>query len=500
VKSLRITRVLLAFAILASMPVMAADIPKVPRIMIAGDSWAHFIFLDMTFSTVLEERDLALFSEDNMALGGTKASQWAAQGQREAHARLLQAQPTIDVVFLTLGGNDFMYGEYDVDGDGDLDGFSYTNHPGMTDDEFLDWIANNVATTVEALVAVRPDIRVAVCGYDYMNAIKKTVTYPETVCTLEPEDALARVNIVNELMGACEVRIKDRIMNIPRAQFINSYGVMQYYLGYPGTVVPDYISGTWTGECKYDPRWDGAGTDAFRFGPGEVELPGQYPDYEPWFGGDSTYKKSPWIAMLYYQGEWDHYGLPADIIGGISNAPIDDWIHLSSIGHHALIDHCFEVCIEDWLRNPIGPPKVLQTVSLDDQPDVNRNVRFRVMFNKPVTGVDPTDFDLNGGGSKGCEITSITPFTPIKDGYSQMYIANVSVGATPGNLVLNVVDDDTIVDQSGGKLGGNGGGNGNFVSELAFAVPQGFVVPVAAWPIALVLLAAGGYTVRRRKH
>lgn len=498
--SYRFTKVLLALAILASVPALAAEIPPVPRIMIAGDSWAHFIFLDLTFPQVLEERGLDEFSEDNMALGGTKASQWASPSQIQGHRNLLLAQPSIDIVFLTLGGNDFMYGEYDVDGDGDLEGFSYTNHPGMTDDEFLDWIADNVATVVQSLTEVRPNIRVALCGYDYMNALKKTVTYPETVCTLTPEDALFRVNFVNELMGECEVRIKDRVKNIPRAQFINSYGVMQYYLGYPGTVVPDYISGTWEGECKYDPRWDGDGTDAFRFGPGEVPLPGQAPDYDPWFGGDSTYKKSPWLAMLYYQGDWDHYGLPPDLIGGISAAPIDDWIHLSAIGHHALVDHCFEVCIEDWLRNPLGPPMVLQTATADDLPDVNRNVRFRVMFNKPVTGVDPTDFDLNGGGAKNSEVVNVTPMEPLKDAFSQQYMVTVTVGTTAGNLVLNVIDDDTIVDETGAKLGGNGGGNGNFVSDLPFTVPPNFEVPVAAWPAAVLLLALGGFTVRRRKH
>ena len=51
-------------------------------------------------------------------------------------------------------------------------------------------------------------------------------------------------------------------------------------------------------------------------------------------------------------------------------------------------------------------------------------------------------------------------------GSGSSYTVSVNTGTGSGTLGLNLVDDDTIVDGLGNKLGGTGAGNGNFTGEV----------------------------------
>ena len=86
-------------------------------------------------------------------------------------------------------------------------------------------------------------------------------------------------------------------------------------------------------------------------------------------------------------------------------------------------------------------------------------VSWAVTFSKSVTGVDATDFTLAATGVSGAYITAVSG-----SGTSWTVTANTGIGS--GTLGLNLVDDDTIIDAGGGKLGGAGAGNGNFTGEV----------------------------------
>jgi len=92
----------------------------------------------------------------------------------------------------------------------------------------------------------------------------------------------------------------------------------------------------------------------------------------------------------------------------------------------------------------------------------NTDVSWTVTFNRPVSNVDANDFQLVTTGTvTGSAIKSVTgPDTGI--GSTWTVTANVgSGGNSGGTLGLNLVDDDSIVDANGRKLGGTGVGNGN---------------------------------------
>jgi len=87
-------------------------------------------------------------------------------------------------------------------------------------------------------------------------------------------------------------------------------------------------------------------------------------------------------------------------------------------------------------------------------------VAWTITFSASVTGVDATDFTLvQSGGVSGASITDVTV-----SGTTWTVTANTGSGT--GTLGLNLVDNDTIQNGSGQKLGGTGAGNGNFTGQV----------------------------------
>lgn len=106
-------------------------------------------------------------------------------------------------------------------------------------------------------------------------------------------------------------------------------------------------------------------------------------------------------------------------------------------------------------------PTVSSIVRADANPTNGAgSVSWTVTFSENVTGVDAGDFALvPGGGVSGASITSVS-------GSGTSWTVTAAPGVNTGTLGLNLVDNDSIVDGSGNRLGGTGNGNGNFTGEV----------------------------------
>jgi hypothetical protein len=105
-------------------------------------------------------------------------------------------------------------------------------------------------------------------------------------------------------------------------------------------------------------------------------------------------------------------------------------------------------------------PTVTSINRADPNPTAAASVAYNVVFSAPVNGVDTTDFALTNTGISGASVASVT-------GSNANYTVNVNTGTGSGTLRLDIVDDDTIVAQTGGlPLGGVGLGNGNFNGQV----------------------------------
>jgi hypothetical protein len=100
------------------------------------------------------------------------------------------------------------------------------------------------------------------------------------------------------------------------------------------------------------------------------------------------------------------------------------------------------------------PPVVVAIEPNLRNPSKEAMVTYLVTFSEAVTGIDITDFGLETN-LIGAEVDSVT-------GEGQIYTVRVNTGEGEGELQLNLVDNDTIVNQLTVPLGGIEANNGNF--------------------------------------
>jgi hypothetical protein len=93
------------------------------------------------------------------------------------------------------------------------------------------------------------------------------------------------------------------------------------------------------------------------------------------------------------------------------------------------------------------------------------SVDFNVTFSEPVTGVDAADFTLTTDNITGAYISSV-------NGSAANYVVTVNTGAGDGTLKMDLIDDDSIVNITGSKLGTSGMGNGNFISTEPYTLDK----------------------------
>jgi hypothetical protein len=98
-------------------------------------------------------------------------------------------------------------------------------------------------------------------------------------------------------------------------------------------------------------------------------------------------------------------------------------------------------------------------------------------------GVDTSDFSLASSGVTGASISSVS-------GSGVTRTVTVLTGSGSGAIRLDLVDDDTIIDDAGNSLGGSGQSNGNFTTGETYTIDK--TVPTAGSLVATNVTSAGG--------
>ena len=111
-------------------------------------------------------------------------------------------------------------------------------------------------------------------------------------------------------------------------------------------------------------------------------------------------------------------------------------------------------------------PSVAPATATGTTPTNGQNVTFEVVFSEPVTGVDASDFAVNANGGV------VAPSVAGVSGNGTIFTVTVDTGTGDGDVRLNVVDDDSIVDSTGGPLGGTGTGNGDVAGDEFFSIDR----------------------------
>lgn len=154
----------------------------VPRVLLAGDSWAQYMWDDGSHNDLFDRYgqgdkravSLSLGSDPGpnypgpeYSVSGSEARQWADTANYPWIANMvaaLEANPTIDRVVLSIGGNDILAGKSGGGWYKDMD----LDSPG-SEQALFDRIEEDTFTIIEAALAVRPGIRVLLSSYEFPN-------------------------------------------------------------------------------------------------------------------------------------------------------------------------------------------------------------------------------------------------------------------------------------------------------------------------------------------
>ncbi len=272
----------------------------VPRILLVGDSYDAFLWGFRSFKTVLPEYPgLERYLEvgSRTAIMGVKAYEYKQEDFVVEVAAELNRYPTIDIVNITLGPNDFLSGTVNVlpeDLGREVGWEDFLQHPEWDEHWLFDAIAGHVAALVDAILALRPDIRVTLCSTDYGNLTEAMMEeYGVDLLRFQTD----WVNMFSAIKAIAATR--DRVF------FVHNFGLLQHLYGVP----------------EADPP----------VAPGVLPMPGGYPEYLPYPGGDPA------------------LNCPLDLL-------IDDFGHLTKQGCEEIARRCVNEFFQTWL----SWPKVLE--------------------------------------------------------------------------------------------------------------------------------------------
>lgn len=340
----------------------------VPRILLTGDSWPAFMQLFRCFEVRLGAAGITGVGQrgNQTTLVGVHADEFNTALFLDAIDADLANYPTIDIVHLSLGGNDFISESH------------WT--PAMTQqqiDDFAAVVNEHVELVIDHILAIRPNIKVVLCGYDYANHSMGGGTELQ----------------INTMWAAYEHTKMEMAARKDRVYYVHSLGLMHHYYGIPDAGIA----------------------------PLTIPMPsGRETDFLPWPGGNPNYF-TPEVALM------------------------DKDIHLTLEGYDYLAQWCIDQYYAEWLSWPAVYE--IQAASGKSPLQV-----FSVKFNKPVSGVDATDFQVLG--VPGAVVSNVS-------GSEAEYAVTVDLMGGTGTPQLVVVDDDTITDGTN-PLGGTGLGNGGF--------------------------------------
>ena len=221
-----------------------------PRILIVGGSWAASIATvgrskepgDTpgfgSLEAVLDENGLGDCGTlgEKTAWTGRRAEQWARPEYLSIIVDELEAHPTVDVVLLTVGGNDFLSLARDV-------AFRYLD--GKSRGQLWSAVQAKVQAIVDTCLATRPGLHVLIHGYDFLDPEAMTRAYGFKFHGIP----LVEFNGAMVELGRKKLQVAQRTN---RCEYLQNWGVLQHHYNVP----------------------EG------------VPLPGDAPGYTPFPGGD----------------------------------------------------------------------------------------------------------------------------------------------------------------------------------------------------------------------
>lgn len=199
------------------------------RIMLIGDSWAHFSWIYRSIGESLKSSGFADINEDGTrtALISTQAEFWDTEDGLQIIQDRIGQLPDADIFIIFIGGNDVMWKWRRDKPFEDLLPFA-NDMLGHTDN------------MIDAVLAVRPNAQVIIASYDYPNFAETMVgnEWNPYYGQWESFGFAPPIELNLGLQFFEEYRANwPKYNQSSNVRFINNVGVAQYYGGYPDSAV-----------------------------------------------------------------------------------------------------------------------------------------------------------------------------------------------------------------------------------------------------------------------
>ena len=198
------------------------------RVLVVGDSWADLMWTNRSLRGIfaLEGHGDIVEKGDVTAISGSTAEEWSDPAMLQLITDELATNPTIDLVQLTIGGNDFLAGQ---SGGGWFTGMTLEQ-----EEAFFLRVSADILTVIDHILAFNPDLEIVLSFYDYPNFVETLNGLLSFFCTPLWEDL---GEPLPEEINLALLDFSDRIlaMTTPmsRVSQVDHAGLMQFHFGYP---------------------------------------------------------------------------------------------------------------------------------------------------------------------------------------------------------------------------------------------------------------------------
>jgi hypothetical protein len=238
---------------------------SVKKVLLAGDSWAQYMSDDGTYNKIFDkfghaDKDLVGaslgsnpgpgYTGTEYAISGSEAREWADRVNYPWISNVINeitANPTIETVILSIGGNDILAAKSGGGWYKDMD----LDIPGSEAALFAT-IKANTFVIINDILAAHPNVNIVLSSYDYPN-FNTGIFCAFYACpkrndlSRDPNNALITDEELNQMMKKVESERISWLSLEPKLSFANAIGLSHYYYGdgvsAPGTLpFPEQIA------------------------------------------------------------------------------------------------------------------------------------------------------------------------------------------------------------------------------------------------------------------
>jgi hypothetical protein len=199
-----------------------------PKILLIGDSWANFMHLNQSVQDALNNygfSDLAQLSDNNLTFAGARTTDFLNDTTKLNDLRdEILANPTLEYVHLSIGGNDVIY-TWDV------------NYSQQQTDVLFDTVYNRTLRIIDFIHSVNPDLQIVWSGYVYTNFGDVIGALPSFLQSQHPYYAtwsgmgFPNFQQLNGLLLSFANRVEAYTSQQDRVHYVQALGLMQNYYG-----------------------------------------------------------------------------------------------------------------------------------------------------------------------------------------------------------------------------------------------------------------------------